>query len=852
MRFVPFRLSILLGCLLWIAAPAAAQEGELIVNVEEFGVGGVYRPGDLAGMRVRITVPQESDLDDATLAWVQWEVPNADGDIGEYGRSWTLTKGRTANIWLYAPLPPDLDSTAVWSVRVFDYAEERRGREIGGARYSPVPTGLIGIETSIIAVVGNTQMGLGQYAFPGGQRGPVVVGNENTRIASGVRPENLPDRWEGLRGLEALVWAEHRPEDLRGPQAEAIVEWVRRGGHLVIVLPETGNPWSLGTPGKIDRSLERMLPARLPQKVEDVPLRSLLPLLVKSDGLDRNVRQIPMTVHVFDDLTSDARVEDNGFEPVMALDDGRVVVVQRIFGHGRVTIVGMSISSTTLGSLPLSNGVRSAVPQADAFWNRILGRRADTPLPGEITDIDEAKRLSRGRPTERKIGTGPLFKDQINMTGEALQGLLLALVLFILYWIVAGPGSYAILKVYQQARHAWLAFAAAAAVFTALAWGGVVLLGLGGVEQAVRHVTFLDYIARPTGSDPGANDPQLARMTSWLSMYLPGYGATAIGIESLPADGLDVPAQRDLLFSWTPPGPRGQRFPNIDRYRVNVGDATDDFAVPTRATATQLYAHHLGGLGSGWGMLRADPADPPRVEIQRTPGAGPDDPGREVLKGSIISDLPGDLTNWTIVWVQNNRQPRRTYARESDAETSWVRLSFSGRSLNNGRMARGAANDLWEPGESFELSGIDIAANALETNIQDRFMEPLAKQGTFTSANAPLRPDEQRRYMEMLSFFRMLTPPQYLKQPTMQNPETVMAMRELGRELDLSDWLARPCIIIIGFLEGTDCPIPLRRAGQPVASEGRTVVRWIYPLPVEPTIAFRSARRAVAGEKDAP
>ena len=36
-------------------------------------------------------------------------------------------------------------------------------------------------------------------------------------------------------------------------------------------------------------------------------------------------------------------------------------------------------------------------------------------------------------------------------------------------------------------------------------------------------------------------------------------GETAIGIESLDADGMDVPAQRDLLFSWTPPGPRGQR-----------------------------------------------------------------------------------------------------------------------------------------------------------------------------------------------------------------------------------------------------------------------------------------------------
>ena len=60
----------------------------------------------------------------------------------------------------------------------------------------------------------------------------------------------------------------------------------------------------------------------------------------------------------------------------------------------------------------------------------------------------------------------------------------------------------------------------------------------------------------------------------------------------------------------------------------------------------------------------------------------------------------------------------------------------------------------------------------------------------------------------------------------------------LGRELDLSPWFVRPCLIVIGYLEDSECPIPLRVNGDPVPSDGLTVVRWVYPLPVDYDVAF--------------
>jgi len=95
--------------------------------------------------------------------------------------------------------------------------------------------------------------------------------------------------------------------------------------------------------------------------------------------------------------------------------------------------------------------------------------------------------------------------------------------------------------------------------------------------------------------------------------------------------------------------------------------------------------------------------------------------------------------------------------------------------------------------------------------------------------------------MEMLSIYHQLDPPAYLlNAPGGNADESVVLVRELGRELDLSVWLNRPCLIVMGYLRDSELPIPLRVNGaKPVSEAGSvTMVRWIYPLPVREDIAF--------------
>jgi hypothetical protein len=353
-------------------------------------------------------------------------------------------------------------------------------------------------------------------------------------------------------------------------------------------------------------------------------------------------------------------------------------------------------------------------------------------------------------------------------------------------------------------------------------------------------VTFLDMMAAPAdaGGDDAINAPR-HRATSWFSLNMPGYRRTAVFVES-------EQGQRDLLASWSPPGVMSQPFPNPDRYQVDVGERPADWAFfesrndglpefkrPSRSTATQLYAHWLGTVdATEWGgIIRSDPADPVRVEL--------DEGGREMLLGSIVHDLPGELTNVTIVWVKNQRPRVRSYARTGDSEQAWIAPTQRGQMLNLGWTGRYGA---WAAAQLLDLEIETEQQSFLAVDFTDRYVKEYARSGRVGSI-ADWNPTDTRNYLEMLSFFNQLDPPKYLKEQGTVQEETVAFYRMLGRELDLSVWLTRPCLIVIGQLQGTSSPIPLRVNGEAPEhdDESLTVVRWIVPLEVKEEVAFPEA-----------
>lgn len=799
-----------LAAALGAAVVAAAQAPDVEVELDLFGTGSAYRPGDMAGIRLLLS----SNLREPTRCRVQWEVPNAEGDVAELTRSVTLGPGTPVELWLYAMLPPQCDSRSVWVVRVFEERDGQRQRELGGARISPSVDPL-DIGMAAIAVVGQTDMNLSEYDTSGGGRTRIrtPTAHEPTRVVAGIHPRDLPDRWEGLKCFEAVAWSTALPQDLRVDSAEALREYVRRGGHLIISLPQGSDPWGLGSSGQT--YLDDLLPRRAPRVDEGIRLSALMPVLSKSDTPPRDIE---VAIRVFKEIGGEFDAIDGGYEPLVALPDGRVVVMQRTFGFGRITLCGIDLSGQ-LRSMRL--------PEADVFWNRVLGRRADAPRGEVLQAMADAKLLRIGSPEQFNAGDGRPIERALDQTRQADIGILLSLVLFGSYLIAAGPGGFYLLKKRGLVRHSWVAFAAVAAVFTAIAWGTVRLRFQG---TAVRHVTLLDHVAR-SPLEGLAGQPHLQRCIAFLALYDPGYVPVRVSLGS-------EPGQRDLLTTWTAPEMLPQRFPNVDRYPIDVGQSPADYEIPVRASATQFYANWLGALDPAWGgLIRIDPDDPVRVVE--------DVSGRRFLAGTLVSELPSVLRDVSIIWITDQRRRRIRYATDDDdRELPWAPVPdpmFGRPLLNEGYHWR---KGLWNPGSAFVLSQElgDREKSGLGTAIHEVYVRKAEKDAP---SGLPTRQD-LATLTEMLSLYHQLTPPKYQRTAN-KDPDTIIVTRRVGREIDLSPWFNRPCLIIMGTLRDSPSPLPFRVDGrEPDVNSGLTVVRWVYPLPVDETrIPEETAEEAV-------
>jgi hypothetical protein len=97
--------------------------------------------------------------------------------------------------------------------------------------------------------------------------------------------------------------------------------------------------------------------------------------------------------------------------------------------------------------------------------------------------------------------------------------------------------------------------------------------------------------------------------------------------------------------------------------------------------------------------------------------------------------------------------------------------------------------------------------------------------------------------LEMLQFFSMLQPPEYLVDPSNPGPswrgDAVRIERDFGRGLDLSRWWSQPCLLVIGRVvdEGVadvGMPFPFTIDGRVPSADGTTWVRVAFPLPQVP------------------
>ena len=791
-------------------AARAGGNGEIGLIVTSLGLGNHARPGDWAGIRIRVT--ERGDTQREII--VQASIRDADGDTAQYQTVLTTNPGIDQPVWVYARLPYDILQRGSIRVQAFEAVEDPAATPendrigfVTGRLLGQIDTPLNSnsrVSDGVMAVVGTKPggiMGYTQGAAGGTDGNP--LGHEVTQVLQ-LNPDDLPDRWMGLASITEVVWNGPAPSELRIEQVRALREWVQRGGHLVIILPSIGQDWLAIS----NQELAAMLPRAAVERARDTSLASLRPLLTDDTASVRPIPDSSVTLNILSPL-ADAGPEQA--DPILNDAQGRCVVMPRSIGTGQGTLVGLPLTHPCL--------LRAGLPETDVFWHRLLGRR------GHVANTTEMKKLM-----EENAYFNPKSRDDVQFdvdipgmiakSGRSLAGVTLGLIVFVIYWIVAGPGGFALLRARNRQKYAWFVFFCVSLGFTVLAWSGATLLRPKHVE--ISHLSILDHVY----------GQRVQRLPTWASVLLPVYGQGTIGLDSD-----DTPRSQggfvQAVAPWESFREAGQRssFPDARPYPIN-SRSPEAMTCPARATVKQVQMDWAGGMA--WDSIRpvTTKGQDPMSAITLAQGAA----SQSALAGSIVHHLPGALEEVQIV-VFRGQIPVQA-------------------GLGKGALiARANAYQLqlskWEPGVPLDL-GQATAGKSLNANA-DAKLRSLISRASRTPEGMP-NPANATERLIWLAFFNLFAPPEYTGQGY-EGP--VRAMRYATHAIDISRWATRHCEVVIGLLHtpGEDslaAPVWVKTNGtrRKVQASGTTVVRWIYPLaPNPPMVRLPKAEDETTGER---
>ncbi|MGH7243057.1 MAG: hypothetical protein ACREJD_06535 [Phycisphaerales bacterium] len=759
------------------------QADEIKVEAVEFGAGNVSRAGDWCGVRLRLT---DSAMKQREVL-VRLVLADADGDRPAYSRSITLNPGSPIDAWIYFRLPfwfrTGETVLAMVNEPIADDREPigmRPGRLL--ARRQILPGGKVqDAGTPMIGVIGIHEMGLRQYATvaAAGSMTYPALAHEAIEAVPGLTAKGMPDRWMGLAPFETIVWGESTGgtdtdiSQLRGDKTASIKEWVKRGGHLVIVLPPSGQSWT----NAATNELMDILPAVNIMRREGVDLTDFRGLITRSKetALPRSA-----VLHVFEPLNS---AQPGDAIRILSGPKGECIVARRLVGIGAVTLVGLDLSSRLFS--------QGGVLDADIFWHRVLGKRG-------ILQPDQKEVVARGAP----ITVDQKISSQIAKRGTAVTGVLLGITVFVLYWLLAGPLGFGVLKARKATRFAWLTFLVTAIGFTGLAFGAATWFRPRHFEAT--HLTLLDHIY--------GQHNQRAR--SWMSLMLPHDGTVRVvapDSEGLPQASGMRHELGGVLSPWDPVG-NSQRSGFLDsrEYQVDGRDPTM-LDLPSRSTVKQIQLDWAGA--PRWGMPH-----PIQGSEIRAQGAK--------LIGALTHELPAPIHDLIICHVIG-QQPLGADVRS--------------RLVSRVQFWKWPANKEWAPGVPLDLTV--ETEQALALNSGELYLSNMVPTSNYTfaiNANADSRAFQSViDAMTAASLFPELgIPDEASKQ---QSINVAVLRREATQCLDLARWFTQPCVIVIGFVgggpggvsgtgPGSAAPVTVSIGGKPMETNGMTVVRWVYPL----------------------
>ncbi|MDQ3440548.1 MAG: hypothetical protein M3478_09390, partial [Planctomycetota bacterium] len=620
-----------------------------------------------------------------------------------------------------------------------------------------------------------------------------AVGVLENAVMVPLQSRDLPEDVRGYEAVDAIIWTNAEAPDPASPTGErrmrALRKWVRAGGRLVICQPP-----------ERDRSLAwgDMLPVVVNDIVDKTNLMPLAALAMPKMGQTPDPQPIEASLRRIWSITGQFRVARADVRPDaknVVVDDwiewdpknkkDRTPYIARMgYGLGSVTWVAQD-----LGDPAFVSRVTQGWPNV---WNHVLGWNDDPLIKNNTTTERQAAPWDGGMGVD--LYWSMVKGAELATKSRAFVGL--AIIFFVVYWLIAGPGLYLYLVAKARAYMSWFTFAAAAIVATGLTVLVVQLVVRGDPELA--HVS----VVRKAGGDP-------AIIFSRFGLYIPQDGPQEIKLRDIDPAGesyVTAMAAHPRYVS------EDTAFLSFMNYNVPVHQSGSGepvvVAFPYRSTQRQMQARWTGVMnGAVEGAGKVVPPEDGYIQGSLTNGTG------HVLRNVYIAfhhpnvfSGPNDVILFLPSWDKNvtldvmqELKSAKVVATANQISNS-VGTQFGSPERNErvwGTLRSDA--DQW-PGFWYEK----IRNNGIGSETWDDHERDV------------------KRSFPMLSFFSRL--------PPVRNPQRVEVLRRGQRQLDVGHALAAGQLVVLAEAPNTPIPIPLDVDGDKVTGHGATFYQFILPL----------------------
>lgn len=574
-----------------ISAALAQANGD----VESIGFDHAYRPGCWTPMVVRLTPTTGAPFKGKIAVYQE----DGDHDHPIFTRPISLTGNtesgeKTQRFWMYFIPQPDLlrdgsDPTYInRKLQVFLTTED--GRQITRLLVKdPIdeiddPNRARSTKL-VLCIVDQSRPMFSPYASLRSMIGlkesvqPVMIPIASAR---NLLPENVI----GYEAVDAIVWCDADPSQLSAEQRTALEQYIHRGGKLIVSQTGKPNVWEM-----VKRGFEAVLPVEV-QRIEQSGDVAALKRIVEdraryapSDRLQylkwKDIGKGPYDI---------ALGKPRGNTVVVETEDkdgtGRPWLVRGIVGSGSVSWIAQDLGDANLTG---RSGIAGTGAGNEDFkwlyiWDRVFDwgnasqPSVSIPAPAYEEPLRKTYQERYGDSGSSTYHLTRSFLAGMEFPGKSTAYLGLATLFFILYWIVAGPGSYLYLAAKKRAGQSWFVFALSALIATGITII-IVKLAVRGAAQ-VQHVSFV----RMTPGEP-------AVIRTQIGLYIPRDGGQRVELMNTAKDAVSyVTAYPTLSTS-------DEGAPPLD-YEVLVFNASA-ITFPYRSTLKKIQANWVGDLPLG-------------------------------------------------------------------------------------------------------------------------------------------------------------------------------------------------------------------------------------------------------------